>query len=394
MTGCAAAPVDEAEDLEGTGTQASAIIKGARDDASTWVVGVSGCTGVYVGGGVVLTAGHCIKQTAEPRAIVVIFQTSATTLGSVPATGVSTLAPIPTSDDAMKEGKDLAVVTIDKCRVPAGIAPSPGFLTSVNGLSGEKDRNAKVQVIGLGRTETEPYGYRNQGDANITVVTEKRISILGNPARPAPGDSGGPLLIDRNGTKLIAGILSFVSSDGSGTPQYTRVDVAPASDFIAGAVLAATLGAVSSCGGKGEKCSTGAGSSASSVSPVAPLACAGAVAALVVRRRRRRVSAAVAAAGLLSCTSACSSQEDPPRDCEELASAYARAAARCGVGTYEAARAQLITSAALGSCDNVVEVRDEESLRSRCVPSFGTLSCDDLRAGKLDPTCTEQLVRE
>jgi len=408
VLGCAAVPGEEREqEQETTGTQASAITKGARDDASTWVVAVVGggasCTGIYIGGGVVVTAGHCLRST-NPTGVQVLFQTSTTTLGRAPATGVTALAAaLPTSDAEMKAGKDLATVSFDKCLVPAGIAPAPGFLTPSNGLSGANDRAAKVKLIGLGRTENDPaFGVRNQGDAYIISVNATSVALMGNPSGPAPGDSGGPMVIDRNGTKLIGAVASFITGDG-GVPQYTRVDVEPGATFIAGAVFAATLAAVSACGGK-TKCSTSAAGAGAGGCVVAPLVCGGgALAALVVRRRRRRAwsssstaAAAVGLVGLVASTgvTGCSSGEEPVRDCEDLASAYARSAARCGIADYEAARAQFVTSAAAGSCENVVEVRDEESLRSRCVPSFGTVSCEDLRAGKVDPACNQQLVRE
>jgi hypothetical protein len=77
--------------------------------------------------------------------------------------------------------------------------------------------------------------------------------------------------------------------------------------------------------------------------------------------------------------------------CLDLADAYAGAVMRCG-GDPVAEKKSLIENLANGDC-NSVAIRDEAQLRSGCLPSFATISCDDLTNQRFDPTCAEQLIR-
>jgi hypothetical protein len=74
----------------------------------------------------------------------------------------------------------------------------------------------------------------------------------------------------------------------------------------------------------------------------------------------------------------------------DLATAVARAAARCGQ-SYTANYTAFVQAAANGDCSNILQVRDSASLYRTCIPSFNTISCSDLSAGNIDPTCRAQL---
>jgi len=77
--------------------------------------------------------------------------------------------------------------------------------------------------------------------------------------------------------------------------------------------------------------------------------------------------------------------------CLDTADAYAAAAMRCG-GDPVAEKKSFINNLANGDC-NAVAIRDEAQLRSGCIPSFSTISCDDLTNQRFDPTCAEQIIR-
>ena len=77
--------------------------------------------------------------------------------------------------------------------------------------------------------------------------------------------------------------------------------------------------------------------------------------------------------------------------CLDMAAAFATAARRCG-GAYDAERAAFIRDLANGDCDSV-SIRNETELRSQCIPSFGTISCDDLTNQRFAPGCAEQIIR-
>jgi hypothetical protein len=77
--------------------------------------------------------------------------------------------------------------------------------------------------------------------------------------------------------------------------------------------------------------------------------------------------------------------------CLDTANAFAAAAMRCG-GDAVAEKKAFIRDLANGDCDSVA-IRDEAQLRSGCIPSFATISCDALTNQRFDPTCAEQLIR-
>lgn len=77
--------------------------------------------------------------------------------------------------------------------------------------------------------------------------------------------------------------------------------------------------------------------------------------------------------------------------CLDTADAYAAAAARCG-GDQVAERKAFIDDLANGDC-NSVSIRNENELRSGCIPSFSTISCDDLKNQRFAPSCAEQIIR-
>jgi hypothetical protein len=77
--------------------------------------------------------------------------------------------------------------------------------------------------------------------------------------------------------------------------------------------------------------------------------------------------------------------------CQDMATAYATAAKRCG-GNYDAERTAFINGLANGDC-NSVSIRNETELRSQCIPSFSSISCADLTNQRFAPSCAEQIIR-
>lgn len=82
-------------------------------------------------------------------------------------------------------------------------------------------------------------------------------------------------------------------------------------------------------------------------------------------------------------------QPGAEQGCLDTIEAIARAGERC-FGDYDAQYAATIKSVG-GDCKNVISLRDETSLRSTCIPSLKTVGCGELKAGKIDPTCADQL---
>lgn len=102
---------------------------------------------------------------------------------------------------------------------------------------------------------------------------------------------------------------------------------------------------------------------------------------------------------LLAACTACSSWDtgngtgdEAEKACEATLAAYARAEQRCGKD-YATAYDALLKENAAGDCKNVRTIRDEPALRGTCIPFVESLTCDDLRDGKTDPSCARQLQR-
>jgi hypothetical protein len=97
---------------------------------------------------------------------------------------------------------------------------------------------------------------------------------------------------------------------------------------------------------------------------------------------------------LAACSSSTpgSSRSPSEQACIDTADAVAKAAQRCGQD-YKRNYDEFIRVAAAGNCANIVQVRDEASLRSTCLPSMTTIACEDLSAGKIDDACKGQLLR-
>jgi len=83
----------------------------------------------------------------------------------------------------------------------------------------------------------------------------------------------------------------------------------------------------------------------------------------------------------------------PEQACLDVDSAISGAAARCGFSEQEIQQIHdAFLSGLHGSCANVVQIRDESSLRSECIRSFQTMSCDTFDSGVWDPSCKGQLL--
>lgn len=89
-------------------------------------------------------------------------------------------------------------------------------------------------------------------------------------------------------------------------------------------------------------------------------------------------------------TSSSGSSGGARQACLDMADVVAQALTRCG-GTYQENYDAFLEGAAKGSCSNIVQVRDESSLRDTCFHFFQNATCAQLKT--LDASCKEQLIR-
>src|SRR5262245_42159537 len=118
--------------------------------------------------------------------------------------------------------------------------------------------------------------------------------------------------------------------------------------------------------------------------------------------KHKLVFALAVPALVLACSSSSNGTGDtaptggPAKACTDTADAVAKAAVRCSNGNQAAYKPnydQFVQAGAGGDCNNITSVRDEASLRGTCIPSFDTVPCADLQAGKIDASCKSQLIR-
>jgi hypothetical protein len=83
----------------------------------------------------------------------------------------------------------------------------------------------------------------------------------------------------------------------------------------------------------------------------------------------------------------------PVKACQDMAYAVAKAAQRACGQDYQANYDAFVQTAANGSCQNIISVRDEAGLRSVCLPWLSTATCAQLAATTLFPAeCKTQLL--
>src|SRR5688572_343542 len=81
--------------------------------------------------------------------------------------------------------------------------------------------------------------------------------------------------------------------------------------------------------------------------------------------------------------------------CRDLADAFGDKCEECGTASYDECYGAL-EDAANGSCNNVVQLRDEAEFNNECLPWFRNLTCPELEDPNftLDPSCQGQLLVE
>lgn len=159
--------------------------------------GTGVCTGAVVDNDKILTAAHCLEGTV----IGVSVQISSRT---IPASRY--VIPQTYRDEQIGGGivgfDDIGIVFTSE---PIGISPM-AILVSESPRVGEE-----AFIGGYGETEPGSLDARPRaGKAIITNVNANHITIRfeGNQAHPCRGDSGGPLVVDRNGRKVITGVVA------------------------------------------------------------------------------------------------------------------------------------------------------------------------------------------
>ncbi len=209
---CRSAPitggVSHAELLAADIRQEQAICRLEVFDEFEQVLGL--CSGTLVGDNVVLTAAHCLSAGR----LEVSFATPS-------GEELARFDPVrttshPTRDVALVE---LPAAVIELGVVPIAIDESGGVAT-----------NDSIQIAGFGVTETGGVGALRFAATSVVEMTDASFRVSAERRAAACfGDSGGPALVrDRDGSVVVAGVLSFGSRNCGDSDEYERVAAAAA----------------------------------------------------------------------------------------------------------------------------------------------------------------------
>lgn len=240
------------------------IIKGVPDNhngvVTIDVANAVSCTGTYLGSGLVLTAAHCFDNQPSNAATRVFFNDTDNPINNKWVNAKSFVTFQSYANKPMQsEDNDLAAVFVDRCDVPSSFSAMT-VLNGTNGrvLNASDENKTSVQVVGVGEVQAGPKGEntnplrrRNVGTMLISSVQTFHVELKANsPSEACWGDSGGPMIVTRDGVELVDGVSSRGEGDCSGTDYYTRLDVNQNAEFLGAASLQA-VASLHSCGGSG-----------------------------------------------------------------------------------------------------------------------------------------------
>jgi hypothetical protein len=218
LLACQAPPPEGDDDCAAAAPLVRAVLGGTIDDAHPAVVSIASldatcqragtpvCTGTLVAPDVVLTAAHCVAQTAPERVAVVVSdhaEHGPGPLGQGLEGALFLVAAIeldPRWDDAT-DAFDLATLRLVE---PASVAPVPVLPAGSDALVA----GAFALVVGFGPVEGDPLLRKRQGTVVLADVGGDELRYEPAPAMTCAGDSGGPVLVEVEGVEHLAAVTS------------------------------------------------------------------------------------------------------------------------------------------------------------------------------------------
>ena len=178
-----------------------AITNASVDIADTAVIaifvdGLLDCTGTMISQRVAITAAHCVVK----------YHAMSAHFG-VDARAPDLVIPITEahahpSFDPVTLDNDIAILLL--------AFPAHGITPKLLATADEALRmDEQLRVVGFGRTGPvvggPTAGTRRAGNATLSGVSTRQVTIAGTPSQPCSGDSGGPAITsDESGERIVA----------------------------------------------------------------------------------------------------------------------------------------------------------------------------------------------
>jgi secreted trypsin-like serine protease len=186
------------------------------------------CSGTVIAPRIVLTAGHCVRFAEQPASFQAYFGSDIADpedpewLATLDITSWQA-HPLYDPDDTFA-GHDLALVTL---AADAPVPALPLFTAAV--AAGDE-----ALLVGWGATDPSnaDAGVRRFAISEVSQVDDKHVRYGEIGANACRGDSGGPVIIERNGRLWIAGVASFGDTDCRDYAAAARIDIAVDDFFV------------------------------------------------------------------------------------------------------------------------------------------------------------------
>jgi secreted trypsin-like serine protease len=213
---------------DGVGASSRAIVAGAADSADPAIVelvavqgnALAKCTATLVSPHVLLTAAHCIAETAGARYVIFVGPDDSQ-VAQKDLLPVSAAIFDPLYNDNPADGHDIAIVALAQ---PLAIPTVPINRAPLTAAA----LRAPARYVGYGLTDGVAQsgdGVKRQGTAPIAQIGRNLILIAANPHGTCNGDSGGPLLLDSGAGEAVIGVVSFGDDQACLTNSFfQRID--------------------------------------------------------------------------------------------------------------------------------------------------------------------------